>query len=82
VPVLLLWGAKDMQVPPEGNRAPVEQALADSGNPDVTVTVLPELNHLFQTSDTGAPTEYVTIEETMSPVALDAIAEWIAARFR
>lgn len=82
VPVLSVWGAKDMQVPPEGNRAPVEQALADSGNPDVTVTVLPELNHLFQTSDTGAPTEYVTIEETMSPVALEAISEWITARVR
>ena len=82
VPVLSVWGAKDMQVPPEGNREPVEQALADSGNPDVTVTVLPELNHLFQTSDSGAPTEYATIEETMSPVALDAISEWIAARVR
>ena len=82
VPVLSLWGSKDMQVPPEGNREPVEQALADSGNPDVTVNVLPELNHLFQTSDTGAPTEYATIEETMSPVALDAISEWIATRVR
>lgn len=82
VPVLSLWGAMDMQVPPEGNRGPVEQALADSGNPDVTVTVLADQNHLFQTSDTGAPAEYVTIEETMSPVALDVIAEWIAARFR
>ena len=82
VPVLSLWGAKDMQVPPEGNRAPVEQALAESENPDVTVTVLPDQNHLFQTSDTGAPAEYVTIEETMSPVALDVISEWITARFR
>ncbi len=82
VPVLSLWGARDMQVPPEGNRGPVEQALADSGNPDVTVIVLPELNHLFQTSDTGAPTEYAAIEETMSPLALDAISEWIAARVR
>jgi hypothetical protein len=77
-----MWGEKDMQVPPEGNREPVEQALAESGNPDVTVSVLPGLNHLFQTSDTGAPTEYATIEETMSPASMEMIAEWIEARVR
>jgi pimeloyl-ACP methyl ester carboxylesterase len=82
VPVLAMWGEKDMQVPPEGNREPVEQALAESGNPDVTVSVLPGLNHLFQTSDTGAPTEYATIEETMSPASMEMIAEWIEARVR
>jgi len=82
VPVLSMWGAKDMQVPPEGNREPVDQALRDSGNPDVTSTVLPDLNHLLQTAENGSPAEYVTIEETMSPVALDAISEWIEARVR
>ena len=82
VPVLSIWGAKDMQVPPEGNREPVDQALRDSGNPDVTSTVLPDLNHLLQTAENGSPAEYVTIEETMSPVALDAISEWIEARVR
>lgn len=82
VPVLALWGAKDMQVPPAGNRDPVEQALRDGGNPDATSRVLPELNHLFQTSESGAPTEYATIEETMSPVALQMIADWIEARVR
>ena len=82
VPVLSMWGAKDMQVPPEGNREPVDQALREGGNPDVTSKVLPGLNHLLQTADNGSPTEYATIEETMSPVALDAITEWIEARVR
>ena len=82
VPVLSMWGAKDMQVPPEGNRVPVDQALRESGNPDVTSNVLPGLNHLFQTADNGAPTEYATIEETMSPASLAMIAEWIEVRVR
>ncbi len=82
VPVLAMWGAKDMQVPPVGNREPVEQALKDGGNPDVTSIVLPDLNHLFQTAESGAPTEYVTIEETMSPASMQMIADWIEARVR
>ena len=82
VPVLSMWGAKDMQVPPEGNQGPVDQALRDSGNPDFTSTVLPNLNHLFQTADNGSPTEYATIEETMSPSSLEMITEWIEARVR
>jgi hypothetical protein len=35
------------------------------------------LNHLFQTAKTGAPSEYSTIEETISPVALEKISSWI-----
>ena len=80
VPVLALWGGKDTQVPPEGNLEPVRAALEESESPDVTVRVLPGLNHLFQTADTGAPTEYVSIEETMAPVALETIGDWIRAR--
>ncbi len=82
VPVLAMWGEKDAQVPPDGNRPQVDAALAASGNADVTSIVLPGLNHLFQTADTGATTEYATIEETFSPVALDRISEWIRERAR
>lgn len=82
VPVLSMWGEKDMQVPPVGNREPVDRALAESGNPDATSIVLPGLNHLFQTAVSGAPAEYSSIEETFSPNALTRISEWIAARVR
>jgi len=82
VPVLAMWGEKDTQVPPDGNRPQVDAALAASGNADVTSIVLPGLNHLFQTADTGATTEYAAIEETISPVALDQISEWITERAR
>ena len=44
------------------------------------MTELPGLNHLFQTAPTGSPNEYASIEETMSPVALDTIARWILKR--
>jgi uncharacterized protein len=41
------------------------------------VKELPGLNHLFQTATTGLHTEYASIEETMAPVALETISNWI-----
>ncbi len=41
------------------------------------VKELPNLNHLFQTAQTGALSEYANIEETISPVALKVIGDWI-----
>jgi fermentation-respiration switch protein FrsA (DUF1100 family) len=80
VPALVLNGSKDTQVPPAENLGPAEQALREGGNPDFTVRELEGLNHLFQTADTGSPSEYATIEETMSPAAMELIADWIADR--
>jgi pimeloyl-ACP methyl ester carboxylesterase len=79
VPVLALFGEKDLQVPPLQSAEAVENGL--SGNPDATVEVLPGLNHLFQEAPTGAPSEYQNIEQTMSPAALSAVSDWILARF-
>ncbi len=80
VPVLVLNGELDTQVPPAENLVPVEQALLEGGNGDVTAEVMPRLNHLFQTAETGAPAEYAGIEETFSPVALQRISDWILER--
>ena len=77
-PVLVLNGEKDKQVLPEQNLPPIRQALTQAGNKHFEVDELPGLNHLFQTANTGSPTEYAGIEETMSPVALEKINAWIA----
>lgn len=79
-PVLALNGALDLQVPPRENLGAIEAALLAGGNPDVTVRVIPSLNHLFQTAQTGHPSEYGVIGETFAPVALEAISSWILAR--
>jgi pimeloyl-ACP methyl ester carboxylesterase len=79
VPVLAINGALDQQVLSAENLAGIRAALA--GNPDVTVTELPGLNHLFQTARTGGVGEYADIEETMAPVAMETVSRWIKARF-
>ena len=50
------------------------------GTVSAIVEELPGLNHLFQSATTGSPTEYATIEETMAPVAMKKISDWILAR--
>lgn len=79
VPVLAINGSLDRQVPPKENLAAIKAALKD--NRDVTIVEIPNLNHLFQTAKTGAVGEYDQIEETVAPVALDTMANWINARF-
>ena len=81
VPVLAVNGELDTQVPVEQDLPAIEQALREGKNPDVTVRRMPGLNHLFQTAKTGSPTEYATIDETMSPAVLDLVTQWILERF-
>lgn len=76
-PVLAINGERDLQVPPKENLAEIEKALKEAGNSRVTIREMPGLNHLFQTSKTGAPSEYGKIEETFAPAALEVIGDWI-----
>ena len=79
-PVLALNGSKDFQVPPAENLAAISAALKAGGNRDATVKELPGLNHMFQTANTGAISEYATIEETLASAALAEMSSWIVAR--
>ena len=80
IPVLALNGAKDTQVDPAQNLPAIEAALRKGGNRDVTIKLMPGLNHLFQPCKTGEVAEYETIEQTMAPEVLELIADWIAKR--
>jgi uncharacterized protein len=76
-PVLALIGENDLQVPAGNNLPAIETALHEGGNTKATVLKLPGLNHLFQTASTGLPQEYSTIDETLSPLFLKTVGDWI-----
>jgi len=76
-PVLALNGDKDLQVNYQMNLPAIKTAVISGGNKKVKTVILPGHNHLFQHCTTGAPAEYVTIEETFSPEALAIITKWI-----
>ena len=78
-PVLAINGEKDLQVPPSENLNAIEEALQKGANKDFVIKEFPGLNHLFQTTQTGLPDEYARIEETISPVVLKYISDWILA---
>lgn len=78
-PVLVLNGDLDLQVVADVNVPAVEAALRKGGNHHVTVRRFPGLNHLFQTGTTGLPEEYSQIQETIAPVVLETMVEWLQA---
>lgn len=77
IPSLCLLGEKDLQVPPAGNKEGLEAAFKKAGNKNYEIKVIPGVNHLFQTAKTGSPSEYAQIEETMSPIVLQTVLDWI-----
>ena len=81
VPVLAIHGTLDLQVDPQQNVPRIRAALARAENDDTEVLILPGLNHLLQTATTGSPAEYAQIAETMAPIVLETITDWIATRF-
>lgn len=75
-PVLAINGDKDLQVHVD-NLKGIETALKKANNNQYSIQAFENLNHLLQTSETGAIEEYVTIEETISPKVLTAIDSWL-----
>ena len=72
-PILALQGTKDCQVIAAPNIAGITRL---AGNHTQHV-ILSNLNHLFQHCTTGALDEYVRIEETFAPEAMEKIANFI-----
>ncbi|MDB4923417.1 alpha/beta fold hydrolase [Mucilaginibacter sp.] len=75
--LLAINGEKDTQVDAASNLSLIKKILTKNGNKDFEVKALPGLNHLLQTAATGDLSEYEKIEETMSPVAMKIISDWI-----
>lgn len=72
IPLLAIYGERDLQVPADQNAG----ALARL-KPDAEIIVLPGLNHLMQWSQTGLPSEYATITQTIAEEALVVVTDWI-----
>lgn len=77
IPVLAIFGGKDVQVDAGQNAAPVAAALTEAGNKDYAIVVLPEANHLFQTAESGSFSEYGTLPGEFTPSLLPTILNWV-----
>ena len=75
--VLALNGDKDIQVISTSNLKGIKDALKKSQSPHYDVVSLPGLNHLFQTCKKCSAPEYGELEETISPMLLQAMGDWL-----
>lgn len=77
IPVLAINGELDCQAPSKQNLPVIAKALQEAGNRNYTIIEFPKVNHFLQTCETGSILEYGKIEETIAPVILNAISDWI-----
>lgn len=75
-PLLALFAGTDTQVLAGPNSAALQ--IARAGKP-TEIRVIPGVNHLFQASETGAPSEYGSAGHAMAPEALQVIGEAVSA---
>ena len=74
-PVFAFNGDRDCQVISSQNLTAIKRLLRPSKKN--LIKEYPALNHLFQHCETGLPTEYSSIEETISPEVLADMVQWI-----
>lgn len=77
IPILALFGSKDLQVPADICAPAMEADLAQSNAPVKFVETVPEANHLFQKAKTGYVLEYFANAETIQLKVLRRITDFI-----
>lgn len=77
VPIFALNGKLDLIVTPQQNLRLIAQTLENEDHKDFMILEIPQLNHAFQTCQTGSIKEYEKIEETTSPFVLNIMSEWL-----
>ena len=85
IPVLVINGELDSQVSPKQNLPVIAKIFDEAGNRNYRIIEFPKLNHFFQTCKTGSILEYGQVEETIAPIVLDTLTNWIletTANFR
>jgi hypothetical protein len=80
VPVLGLFGGKDVQVVTAQNEPALRAALEAGGNEDVRIVVLPGANHLFQAAESGAVEEYSSLAPEFDEGFLPALVAWVTTQ--
>lgn len=81
IPFLAVFGGLDVQVDAEQSVGPLEDALAEAGNEDVTIVVIDDMNHILQPAETGQLDEYPVIETTIHDEVFDVLLDWLGDRY-
>lgn len=77
VPALVVFGGRDTQVDLVQHRSALEEAVEGD---EVTIVVLPDVNHLFQEATTGSAAEYAELSPELAPSLLETVSDWLEVR--
>ncbi len=78
VPMLILFGERDVQVSPARNLPPYQTGILECPLKP-TIVIIPKANHLFQPARTGMPDEYAAIKVEIDPEVLKKISDWVVS---
>ncbi len=78
VPMLILFGERDVQVSPARNLPPYQTGILECPLKP-TIVIIPKANHLFQPARTGMPDEYAAIKVDIDPEVLKKISDWVVS---
>jgi len=79
VPVLIINGEKDAQVP-ASEAGLLDEFLREGGNEDVAAVVLPDLNHLLRHHPEEPNLVYRHLDDPVDSRVIDAVTEWTTER--
>lgn len=77
VPILSIYGEKDIMLNARNNTQNWEKYTAAAHNKNITTKIIPGLNHLLQHCKTCTTTEYAQLTETIDPAVLAEITGWL-----
>jgi hypothetical protein len=81
-PVLIMYGAMDVQAPGRENMAAAGALVREFAKSDWAIREIAGMNHAFQRCETGMPDEYTSIRHVMADEVVEDVAAWIKARTR
>jgi hypothetical protein len=79
-PVLVVHGAKDVQLPALENLAAARVLVDRLGRRDWVIREIGEMNHAFQRCATGMPDEYACIDHVIADEVVGEVAAWIESK--
>ena len=78
-PILALWGEHDVNVDPEVHRSIFEVALDAARNPDYTLLIVPDADHVLQTATSRAS---ASARDRIAPGVWPTVIQWVVERTR
>src|SRR5581483_3504407 len=76
IPVLAMFGGRDLIVPAGPNRARIESELSANGNARTRIVTIADANHIGMIAKTGTIAEYPTLDH-FDPACFRTFGDWL-----